>query len=222
LLEDTPYCFRLNFQNLKGSPKNILIRLLTHKGRQRWFGNNKQCNEIIITENEILPYMKDKKIKTVSLSYLWEKSPISKKQLILNIFDVISKDIELIKSKENILFTQCFVEDNYITSEERYRIYSKIVDNYDRNTLLIKKHPRETFDYRTLFPDIPVFEKPIPMHLLDLLGVRFKKAITVSSSIVASFDYDIEIDWYGTEISEALVNRFGILKRPPSLYNKIK
>jgi hypothetical protein len=65
-----------------------------------------------------------------------------------------------------------------------------------------------------------VFEKPIPMHLFNLLGVRFKKAITVFSSTVVSFDYNIEIDWYGTEISKALVDKFGIQKCPPLLYNK--
>jgi hypothetical protein len=96
------------------------------------------------------------------------------------------------------------------------------VNNYDRGTLLIKKHPRETFDYKILFPDIPVFEKPIPIQLFDLLGVRFKRAITVFSSAVASFDYDIKIDWYGTEISEALLKNFGSKRCPPPLYSKTK
>jgi hypothetical protein len=65
-----------------------------------------------------------------------------------------------------------------------------------------------------------VFEKPVPMHLFNLLGARFKKAITVFSSTVASFDYNIEIDWYGTEISEPLLNKFGIQRCPPPLYRK--
>jgi hypothetical protein len=221
LLEDGPYCFQAFVPQFRTPSKNILFRLLTDKKKQRSFGNNKQCNKIVITEDdEILPYMKDKEIITVSLSSLWEKSSITKKQLILDIFNVTDNDIEMIKSRENILFTQPFVEDHIITAEERCRIYSQIVGNYDRSTLLIKKHPRETFDYKTLFPDIPVFEKPIPMHLFNLLGLRFEKAITVFSSAVASFDYDIEIDWYGTEISEALINKFGIQRCPKLLDHK--
>jgi hypothetical protein len=215
LFEDAPYCFKFALPRLRKPSRNILSRLLSGKHKQRLFGNNDKCNEIIITENEIQPYMKDKKINTVFLSSLWENSSMLKRQLIMDIFDVTPQDIELIKSKENILLTQCFVEDNIITPEERCRIYRKIVDNYDRSTLLIKKHPREIFDYKTLFPDILVFEKTTPMHLLTLLGIRFKKAITVFSSSVASFDYDIEIDWYGTEISKVLVDGFGVIKCPP-------
>jgi hypothetical protein len=220
LLHDSPYSFQLFVSQFKKPSKNILIRLLTNKKKQRSFGNNKQCNKIIITDDEILSYMKDKEIITVSLSSLWGKSSITKKQLILDIFNVTDGDIEIIKSRENILFTQCFVDDGDLTKEEHSRIYRKIVDKYDRDTLLVKKHPRETFDYKTLFPDIPVFEKPIPMHLFNLLGVRFKKAITVFSSTVASFDYNIAIDWYGTEISDILLKKRGSKKCPPPFYTK--
>jgi hypothetical protein len=199
--------------------KWIIHRFISKAYHDPW-GDNVLCNEIIITQNEILPYMKDKKIIVTSLSSLWEKSPESKRNLILNIFDLEKEDIEILKSRENILFTQCFIDDGELTEEEHSRIYRKIVNNYDHNTLLIKKHPRETFDYKSLFPDIPVFEKPIPMQLFDLLGVRFKRAITVFSSIVVSFDYDIAIDWYGTEISNTLLRNRGSKKCPPPLYTK--
>jgi hypothetical protein len=222
LLEDAPYCFRLFVPHFRRPSENILVRFFSSRRKQRAFGKNRQCNEIIITENEIYPYMEEKRIINVSLHSLWDKSSTLKRQLVMDIFNVVADDIESIRSKENILFTQCFVEDGYITPEERSRIYREIVDNYDRNTLLIKKHPRETFDYKTLFPDITLFEKPVPMHLFTLLGVHFKRAITVSSSIAASFDYAIEIDWYGTEISEDLVNKIGILKCPPTIFQKRK
>jgi hypothetical protein len=221
LLEDAPYCYELMKTRLKKHSKGIFK---THydKRKARVYGNNKQCNVIIITDNELFPYMKQKEIITVSLHSLWEKSSVLKKQLILDVFNVTDSDIDLIKSKENILFAEFSIENGYITPEEHSRIYKKIIDNYDSNTLLIKKHPRGKFDYRQLFPDIPFFEKPIPMQLFNLLGVRFKKAITIASSVVASFDYDIEIDWYGTEISEDLVNKMGVLKCPPTIFQKRK
>jgi hypothetical protein len=221
LLEDAPYCYELLIPRIK-KPSKGMFGSYHNKRKTRALGNNKQCNAVIISDNEILPYMKQKEIIAISLHSLWEKSSALKKQLILDAFNVTGSDIDLIKSKENILFTQTFIEDHSITLEEHNRIYNKIIDNYDRNTLLIKEHPREKFDYKQLFPDIPSFEKPVPMQLFNLLGVRFKRAITVMSSVVASFDYDIEIDWYGTEISEDLANKMGALKCPPTIFQKKK
>jgi hypothetical protein len=233
LLEDGPYSFKLTklfLDNLLRNKNSLsrkiynfkeqLLSIFVSKIFGHYLGNNELCQEIIITENEIVPYLKGKKINVISLVSLWNNSPASKKKLIMDVFGIKDEDIELIKSKENILFTQPFVEDGFISQEEQCRIYRTILDKYDQNSILIKTHPRDTLNYKSIFPNIPVFDKVVPMQLFDLLGLQFKKAITVSSSVVTSFNYDISVDWYGNEISESLVKKTGIWKYP-DLHNKL-
>jgi hypothetical protein len=186
-----------------------------------YLGNNDLCEEVIMTENKIKPYMQNKKIITISLFELWQKSLNSKKELILFIFNITNEDLILLKNKKNILFTQTFYDDGLISKEEHYRIYNKVINNYDPASILIKTHPRETIDYKKLFHGILIFNKAIPIQLLNLLNIKFIKAITVCSSAVLSFGYDLEIDWYGTEISERLFNKLGKIECP-ILCNKVK
>jgi hypothetical protein len=67
-----------------------------------------------------------------------------------------------------------------------------MIKDIDKSKLVIKPHPRESTDYSFFFPDICVFTLKIPIQLLDMLGVRFKIAYTVSSSALVSFPYKIK------------------------------
>ena len=54
--------------------------------------------------------------------------------------------------------------------------------------------------------------------MLDLIGCKFEKAITIFSSAVNSFSYNIQIDWYGTEIDEMLFKSEGHIAKPQIKY----
>ena len=95
------------------------------------------------------------------------------------------------------------------------KLYGQIVNNYDKNNLIIKTHPRDNIPYEQLFPGIVVFRKKVPSQLIDLVGVHFKKAITVFSSAALSFAYPIQVDWYGTEIHPKVLSIYGHYT-PPS------
>jgi hypothetical protein len=50
------------------------------------------------------------------------------------------------------------------------------------------------------------------MQLLNLLGVKFAKAVAISSSSILSFPYEIEKDWIGTKIHPKLEAALGDIK----------
>ncbi|MDR0606482.1 MAG: glycosyltransferase family 52 protein [Bacteroidales bacterium] len=217
LIEDAPHIMHLTEQKKhlfdywktdKFFKKRLLYKIIGGTFLHH-IGDNNICEEVILTVDETAPHLKGKKRTVISTFSLWDNSTESKKDLILRIYDIEKEDIAIMKSKENVLFTQQFSSDGVITVEEQEHIYRQIIDNYNHNSILIKTHPRDFFDYKKAFPHIVVFNKIVPVQLFDLLGVKFKKAITVSSSAVTSFNYDLEIDWYGTEISDSLLKAVG-------------
>ena len=173
-------------------------------------GDNSSCTALLLTDKTFIPIkLKSKIIIAKSLKEIWNNFDKEKKTLILSRFNFSINDVSLIRSKKKILFTQPFSDDMYITKDEQYRIYNTIISNYSRSEIIIKTHPRDTSDYRNLFPDILVFDKPIPFQLFDLFDIKFDTAITVNSSAAKVFDYKIKIDWYGSRISESLLNSIG-------------
>lgn len=175
-------------------------------------GHNDICTTLLLTDSSYIPKaLKSKNIITNPLRKLWFNSSDVKKSRILNIYNLDNNDISEICSKKKILFTQPFSDDNFISINEQRRIYKEILKNYDSSEIIIKVHPRDTFDYIEDFPKVVVFNKPIPFQLFDLLNVKFDTAITVCSTAVNSIEYDVKIDWYGTKISNQLVSRIGNL-----------
>jgi hypothetical protein len=232
LIEDGPHSFEVQWSEKSQNDYNMFWR---EKKLKRKFlsiflgnlyghslGNNILCTELIITNNKLMPYMKDKKITIISPHSLWECASGSKKETILRAYNITENDVYLLRSRSQVLFTQQFADDGFIDWDEQYQIYKKIISKYDTNSLLIKTHPRETSDYKKMFSNVLVFDKPIPIQLLDIIGIRFKKAITVSSTSVMSFNYKLDIDWYGHEISDMLMKTKGHLDCPVSGINDIK
>ncbi|HHE9382181.1 TPA: glycosyltransferase family 52, partial [Haemophilus influenzae] len=79
---------------------------------------------------------------------------------------------------------------------------------YDQEKLVIKTHPRETTNYRNYFPNIEVFSENYPSEILDVLGIRFEKVVTIFSTAVYVYPKE-DIIFYGTKIHPKLLSRFG-------------
>lgn len=199
------------------SPKNIWQKLyiwLFKPLADGIIGHNKYCKEIWVsgTENLFIPdYVSEKKVNIVDLQEAWMSASEYKKNYILSVFDLEQNDIELLKSKKKILFSQPLYPD-YVTFEEHMEIYKKIISNYDLADLVIKTHPRDTVNYKKYFPGITVFDKKIPFQLLGLCGIKFEIAATVFSSSVYGIPSDIKVDWYGTKIHPKIEKICGDIK----------
>lgn len=187
----------LNYTQKK--PKYLLFNKL--KNIQRFFfgeilttpfSENEQIIEKIYTKND-KSNNNNINTKVINLKKLWEESSFEKKELILNIFKIHS-DLKLsMMSVNNILFTQPLSEDSILTEKEKIDAYKKLIKIESEENIIIKTHPRENTNYKKYFPKSIIIDEPIPMELLSILGLKFKKAYTIFSSAAINLDYDIEI-----------------------------
>jgi hypothetical protein len=174
------------------------------------FGNNPYCDRIILTGlNKKKGMNYDKRIQWIDINQLWLQSSLKKQERILSIFSITAEDIDRLKGKESILFTQCFSEDHWMTEKEKISMYEGIVKNIKTDKLVIKPHPRETTDYSLYFPDIYVFAKKVPIQLLELIGVRFKTSYTIASTAALSFSYELENVFLGSSYHSKVSNAYG-------------
>lgn len=189
-----------------------ITQLLYGKTKYKWFAKNNQCKELLVTKIDSVEYLKGKKQILINFSEEWGKASKEKKDFILNVYDLNYNDAELLNTKKIILFTQP------LGLGEKYQvdIFRKIIHKYEQNDLVIKVHPRDTLNYEKYFPESIVYRKRVPSQLLDLLGIRFERAVTLFSSAVDEFTYPINIDWYGTSFDERLKDKWGIITCPPN------
>jgi hypothetical protein len=172
-----------------------------------WFGDNPYCKRMILTSSKESGIERDKKAtELVNIYELWKKSSQEKQKKILWLFSLNVEDVISLRGKDIILLTQWFSEDEIMTENEKIEMYRMIIKNIDKSKLVIKSHPREVTDYTLFFPDICVFTKKVPMQLLDILGIRFKVAYTVSSTAALSFPYELEKKYFGYGIHPKLIN----------------
>jgi len=171
--------------------------------------NNKQCKAVILTIDDNVPYIAGKTKHLINLNNTWENISNKKKDYILDVYNITQEDINALQSRTHILLTQQFSSDDYISEAEQIEIYKQIIEKYDASCLIIKSHPRDSVDYRKYFPGIFVFDKPIPMQLLLLIGgLNFKKAITVCSSSINMFPDYVEKEWIGSAVHPELYKIF--------------
>jgi hypothetical protein len=105
-----------------------------------------------------------------------------------------------------------------MTETEKIEMYRMMIKDIDRSKLVIKPHPRESTNYTFFSPDVYVFTRKVPLQLLDMLGVRFKTAYTVSSSAIVSFPHEIEKKEFGYNIHPKLLKAYknGLLCKNPN------
>ena len=175
-------------------------------------GDNIQCKAALMSVMDVVDYLNGKKIIVCDLKNTWNNSVNIKKNLILDTFNFKTEDIDGL-SRDVIIYTQPLYPD-VLTKEEHIQLYKKVISYYQQNDLVVKVHPRDVVDYEELFPQAYVYRKRVPSQLLEIMGLHNKKAITFFSSAVQNIDYPIEIDWYGTEVSEKLFARFGHCEAP--------
>ena len=230
MLSDAPQCFTYNMQENSEEYK----RQVSHRNTISWwvqkliygdiyvgyYGNNKWCKLIHLTEENISPVLKEKKTLIQSLDTLWSSASESKKQFLLSLFDINQDDIELLSSKPILFFTQPLMEDCHLSKEEYKDLLQKLFSHYNPNEILIKTHPRDKFDYSKEFQGISVYAKSVNSQLLQLIGLSPQKVVTFFSSAVEAFSM-AECDFYGTEVHPKVFAVFGDYKLKREVNQKV-
>jgi len=218
LIEDAPNVFLRHRGSINKQRKTYLhivyvAKKIFHKLIENSFsgemGENSQCKSFLMTNMESDPILQGKElIQVVEIEY-WNKAPETKKNKILAVFSITSEDLAQLKKRKVIVFTQNFASLGFLPEQELVDIYAERIAKYPLDDVIIKKHAFDWVDYRKYFPDAYVFDKIVPMQLLNLLGIRYDTAVTICSSAVLSFPYDIRIDWIGTEGNPKLFAAIG-------------
>lgn len=176
------------------------------------FGFDDNVLKVYLTGLDNIPSFIKDKVELINVQELWNKKTIEKQVEILNTFSFDSNIKERIKGKTTILFTQPLSEDNVISEIEKIEIYSKILKNYSKDEVVIKTHPRETTDYKKIFKDYLILDNPFPFEIMNLLGIKFKRAVTLFSTAALALGDEVEVDFYGTQVHENIFKVFGDCK----------
>lgn len=189
----------------------IMKIILNFKIRKNKFENIEKIYLTTFLCKEIPTHLKNKNVEIINMKELWDKKSLKEKNIIKECFDFNDTILTTLNSnnKISILFTQPLSEDKILTEDEKIFLYRQIINKYPDETIIIKKHPREKTDYSKYFPELPLIKENYPTELLMLMDIKFYRAITLFSTAVFGFDKDIKIDFYGTEVNDKLLKKFG-------------
>ena len=174
------------------------------------FGRNKYCVDRWVTEETDLqsPLLQGKHYTLFNLKQLWDSASLEKKQYIYNVFGIKESLIQTIRQYKTILFTQPFEEEG-LTIEDIAPIYKPVIERYMVDGIVIKPHPRDHMEWSMIFPDVPIIHTSVPMQILNILGLEFKRAITCFSSAISAMSNDTEIIWLGIPNPSKLMDVYG-------------
>lgn len=174
-------------------------------------GYSSKIKKIYLTGLLKYPVDLKKKIITVNLKKLWSNKNKIEKKRILALFEINTNILKKIKNKKYILFTQPLSEDELLLETEKIEIYKKIIIKYSEENIVIKPHPRETTNYKNIFPKIEIIFENFPSEFLDLYDIKFEKIITLFSTAALNLARGNfkNLIFYGTRVHPKLLEKWG-------------
>lgn len=179
----------------------------------RSFGHNEQCTDIILSSEYNLDYLNQKRLHYVNIKNDWAATSEHKKEYIRKLLSLDAIDTKTYAGKSIILFTQPLY-NGCVSRGVHEEIYRKIISKYPQEKLVIKVHPRDMFPYETVFPQAVVVRNTLPSQFLQMIGVRFERAVTIFSTAVFDLGYELQVDWYGTECHPGIFKYSGHVNPP--------
>ena len=208
-----------NYNELK-KPTKFKYPRLAHfcgfyfKFFKQGFGTHENIHKICLTKENYPDIIKGK-VEVMDVEALWQQKSDAEKNQILELFNM--QDIyDKFTDNSTLLLTQSLSEDDLLDYDEEIAIYRQFVEKYP--DLIIKTHPRETKDYREIFPDVTVIDTPFPIEMFKFLGIPVKKILTISSTAALNFKGDADIELYEGQTSREKFN--DSLKKFREIYNE--
>lgn len=123
---------------------------------------------------------------TDSKAILLESLTDAEKALVRRIF--LTQPLPEKADGATLLLPRSFVADGLMTQGQQDAMFKAVVEKYAVGPLFIKTHPRDTTDYKALFPDATVLERTMPSEVLNFcLPFHFARAVTVQSFVLRGF-----------------------------------
>ncbi|MCC7554236.1 MAG: glycosyltransferase family 52 protein [Methanobacteriaceae archaeon] len=201
-----------NYYGLKKTPKlnKILEKILHFLGiyifsLKEGFGTHKNIKKVFLTKEYVPKEIKNKVI-IIDIKKLWNKKTGKEKEKILSNMNFDKNILTSLKSKKIILLTSPYSEENLLDFNTEITIYKNLLKKYNPQDVFIKKHPRETKNYKEIFPEIEVIENSFPVELLEIFEIKIEKILTISSSAALNFK-NCEIELYEGKTPSKKVNK---------------
>lgn len=177
-------------------------------------GSHKNIKNIYLTRENNHPLIKDKVI-VIDMEKRWNELSSNKQKEILNIFNV-NVDKSDFNDKTALILTQPLTEDNLATLDDELKIYDEFFEKFNNHHMIIKPHPRDTKNYKELYPNSDVIDKHFPIELLSLINVKPTVVCSAVSTALLNFK-NSEIYVYNGELKnkrliEARKNLINLLK----------
>lgn len=198
-------------ENVTGFHKRFKYWLLKRPASGKYWGTNDLCiNRWITSIDDVSsPYLKGKKITLLDYAKMWKSSSALKKIMLKKIYSLNDDIIKALENAEVILFTQPFMTDCGLSEQEQYCLYRDAIREYRGETILIKPHPRDKFDYDRYFPDCVILHTYAPQQLLNAIGCSPKVVITVCSTAVSEMPDSTDKIFLGTKVHPAIYAVYG-------------
>lgn len=189
----------------------ILIQqlLFSVKPLDKIYGASDRIDKVILTNLASIPAELKEKSILINPSYLWEGASEAYRTLLLNIFNVKYEDLKILQQKKILILTQPYHRAGILSEQEQVEIWKNIISKFDDKDIVLKSHPTDNIDYKQYFKDILIFEKPIPMELFSMLGIKFEKAYSISTTALFSLPIETEKIFLGHSCHPKLLNHYG-------------
>lgn len=173
----------------------VILFLKRIYGNQTNFWKMDKIEVIYVNSPENYSKHLQKKLLKFDFNNFGEGSYKEIVEVICDIFlsDSDKQEIINILKTDGIIFTQPLSEDGFTTETEKKDIYVNIMRVCKKyGEFMIKLHPRDTSIY-DFSPDILINGK-YPSEIYKLLNIRFKYAVGICTSAIATIDADCAIN----------------------------
>ncbi len=167
-------------------------------------GWGKYCLDMEVNDISVLPYPCPKYIEQ-SRQELAERLTKEDQALLVRLFVANREEIQekLATGREKVLL----LTEPLCELPVRERIFRDCINLYGQPegteaVVLIKPHPRDLLDYKTLFPEYIILDRKFPMEVLNYMeGLRFRRVISVFT-VVRNIHYAEEIIYLGEDFMD--------------------
>lgn len=153
-----------------------------------WYGGTPKARKVFLTGMMPIPKTVADKAVVVNIAEMWSRKTEAARARIARIFGVAPATRFPKAENALLLVTQPFSEDGHICERGKIELFKKIVAQMLKPgmRLVVKPHPREKTDYRSVFPEATFFEASVPVELMGCLGLDCSNltVVTISSGAV--------------------------------------
>lgn len=139
--------------------------------------------EVICTGRKAIPKGLENKTKIYNLREIWSNLDEERKHDLFYLFDVQpQKWMNIVNQGRDILFLTQNFSPFHMSEKKEIEMYCELMSAYDYKRILIKVHPADGKNYEKIFPECMVIKDELPIELMWMIGIPFKKIIGINST----------------------------------------